>query len=577
MNVVLISTYELGHQPFGLASPAAWLRARGAQVTCLDLSRQQLEGPALAAVSEAALIAFYVPMHTATRLAAQLLNTVSKINPHAHLCFYGLYAPVNEDYLRGLGVQTILGGEFEGGLADLYASLAGQQGTGVSGMASAHTDAENARENGTNPQASATSRNESQGAISLERLNFLVPDRSGLPALSKYAHVLMPDGASRVAGYTEASRGCKHLCRHCPIVPVYNGAFRIVQREVVLEDIRQQVAAGAQHISFGDPDFFNGPTHALAIVEALHAEFPQLSYDVTIKIEHLLNHAEHLPRLRDTGCLFVTTAVESVDDEILERLDKGHTRADFLAVALNFRKLGMVLHPTFVPFTPWTTLEGYGDLLTVLAEQELIENVAPIQLGIRLLIPAGSRLLELDELRDNIGVFNSAALVYPWRHADPRMDRLAERVQDLAAAADKAELSRAEAFVTIWQATADLTKDVAKGATKDAVKEGASVAQVLGAHAMPVSGKTKSAPEPEACSPRSAVIREIVPLGPPPALTARAAIPHLSEAWYCCAEPTRDQFVAIAGAALALPLVQPTPKPKPAEQSALAVQPDAFI
>ena len=125
-------------------------------------------------------------------------------------------------------------------------------------------------------------------SISLERLNFLVPDRSGLPPLSKYAHVLLPDGASLVAGYTEASRGCKHLCRHCPIVPVYNGVFRIVQRDVVLEDIRRQVAAGAQHISFGDPDFFNGPTHALAIVDALHSEFPQLSYDVTIKIEHLL-------------------------------------------------------------------------------------------------------------------------------------------------------------------------------------------------------------------------------------------------------------------------------------------------
>jgi hypothetical protein len=358
-------------------------------------------------------------------------------------------------------------------------------------------------------------------------------------------------------------------------VPVYNGVFRIVQREVVLEDIRQQVAAGAQHISFGDPDFFNGPTHALAIVEALHAEFPQLSYDVTIKIEHLLNHAEQLPRLRDTGCLFVTTAVESVDDAILERLDKGHTRADFLAVAQNFRKLGMVLHPTFVPFTPWTTLEGYGDLLTVLADQELIENVAPIQLGIRLLIPAGSRLLELEEVRDTVDEFDPAALVYPWRHADPRMDRLAERVQDLAAAADKAELSRAEAFVTIWQATAAAAKDATKGVTKDAATNGASVAQVLGAHAMPASGKIKSAPEPEAFRPFSAAMREVAPLGPPPALIARAAIPHMSEAWYCCAEPTRDQFVAIAGAALALPLVQPTPKP--AEQSALAVQPDAFI
>ena len=84
----------------------------------------------------------------------------------------------------------------------------------------------------------------------------------------------------------------------------------------------------------------------------------------------------------------MTTAVEAVDDAILARLAKGHTRADFLEVVARFRKLGLVLQPTFVPFTPWTTLAGYRDLLTVVAEQDLVENIAPIQLGIRLLIPA---------------------------------------------------------------------------------------------------------------------------------------------------------------------------------------------
>jgi len=122
-----------------------------------------------------------------------------------------------------------------------------------------------------------------------------------MPELAKYARVVMPDGERRIAGSTETTRGCKHLCRHCPIVPVYNGTFRVVDREVVLEDIRQQVAAGAQHITFGDPDFFNGPAHSLSIVEAMHREFPQLSFDVTIKIEHLRKHDAHLATLRDTA------------------------------------------------------------------------------------------------------------------------------------------------------------------------------------------------------------------------------------------------------------------------------------
>ncbi len=212
---------------------------------------------------------------------------------------------------------------------------------------------------------------QSDPVISLARQKFRVPERSGLPLLVRYSHVMMPGGTERIAGYTEASRGCKHLCRHCPIVPVYNGAFRIVDRDVVLEDIRRQVEAGAQHITFGDPDFFNGPTHANGHRGGHASRVSAMSYDATIKIEHLLKHADHLPQLRATGCLFVTSAVESVDDRILERLDKGHTRADFLRVIELFADAGLVLQPTFVPFTPWTTLEGYRDLLEVLAENDL--------------------------------------------------------------------------------------------------------------------------------------------------------------------------------------------------------------
>jgi radical SAM superfamily enzyme YgiQ (UPF0313 family) len=460
MNIVLISTYELGRQPFGLASPAAWLARAGAHVRCLDLSRDAFREDV---IRDADLIAFYVPMHTATRLAVELLDPVRKFNPRAHICFYGLYAPVNEPYLRGLGVETILGGEFEEGLVALSSGLR---------QASAHKPAEQRREPAPALQV-----------ISLARQSFLVPQRNSLPSLDRYAHLILPDGTHRVAGYTEASRGCKHLCRHCPIVPVYDGTFRIVQREVVRADIRQQVAAGAEHITFGDPDFFNGPAHAMAIVEAMHREFPALTYDVTIKIEHLLRHANLLPRLRDTGCAFVTSAVESVDDVVLAKLDKGHTRADFLAVVELFREAGLVLHPTFVPFMPWTTLAGYCELLRVIAEHKLVENVAPIQLAIRLLIPAGSRLLELEEIRSLVQPFDAAALVYPWLHEDPRVDKLASDVQEIVHRGEKLKQSRGKIFLRIWEA----------------------------AHAA----------------------AELAYAPPEATMVSRAAVPYLNEPWYC--------------------------------------------
>jgi len=198
VKVVLISTYELGHQPFGLASPAAWLERSGAEVTCLDLSRQPFqENP----VRAADVVAFYVPMHTATRLAIRLIEPVRLLNAHAHLCFYGLYAPVNEAYLRELGVQTIVGGEFEALLADLVTRLGHQEGDG----------------NASGASAGATGLRDP--SIALERLQFIPPDRSQLPPLRQYAHLLMPEGGFKVAGYTEASRGCKHLAGTAPSFP----------------------------------------------------------------------------------------------------------------------------------------------------------------------------------------------------------------------------------------------------------------------------------------------------------------------------------------------------------------------
>ena len=412
----------MGRQPFGLASPAAWLRQSGAVVTCLDLAKQALDRDA---IRTANLIAFYVPMHTATRIAARAVEAVKQLNPQAHLCFYGLYAPVNEGYLRKLGAHTILGGEFEEGLVSLSKRLSNSEAT------SSHS-----------PQR--------EPVISLGKQKFLVPDRSDLLPLSKYAKLTWGDGIRRTVGYTEASRGCKHFCRHCPIVPVYQGNFRIVQREVVLEDIRRQVAARAEHITFGDPDFFNGIGHAIALVKELHAEHPGLTYDVTIKIEHLLKHAEHLATFRGTGCLFVTSAVESVEDRVLALLNKGHTREDFIQVVHRFREVGLHLAPTFVSFTPWTTLEGYLDLLSLLAELELIENVAPIQLAIRLLIPPGSKLLELPEILRIVEGFDEAALSYRWRHRDTRVDQLRVDVQDVVKKGESRQESRRTIFAKIW-------------------------------------------------------------------------------------------------------------------------------
>jgi radical SAM superfamily enzyme YgiQ (UPF0313 family) len=458
-EVVLINPYELGRQPFALAEPAALLKRAGMAVTCLDLSLQKLD---LDRLGHARLVAIHVGMHTATRIAIEALPRIRALAPNAHLCVYGLYAPMNEALLRGLGVGSVLGGESELALLSLGQRL----------------------------RANGKALTQSEPIISLGKIPFEVPDRSGLPELSRYAHLVLPDGSTRLAGFAEGSRGCKHLCRHCPVVPVYEGTFRIVPAGVVMQDIAQQVRVGATHISFGDPDFFNGPTHGLRLARALHDAFPATTFDATIKIQHLIAHAGLLPELRRCGCLFITSAVEAVDDAILRLLAKNHTSCDFdRAVALT-RAAGIALAPTFVAFTPWTTLEGYIALLERLVELRLVESVPPVQLSIRLLVPAGSHLLQLPGFQERLSAFDPRLLGYPWAHADARVDLLQRELQALVARSEQRRLPRREVFTAIWR----------------------------------MAHETAQRPVPELAG------------------NLGLAIPRLSEPWYCCAEPTDLQL-----------------------------------
>lgn len=419
-NVVLISTYELGRQSFGVASAAAWLEGAGATVSVEDLSVSHLN---VERVRRADLVAIYVPMHTATRLAEAALASVLEVNDTTHICFFGLYASINEVRLRALGAHTVIGGEFEQGLVAVYRRL---------------SDASN----GASPQI--------EPVVSLERQTFKVPDRTAMPPLEKYAHLQLSSTEKRVVGYTEASRGCQHLCRHCPVVPVYGGRFVVVQQDVVLEDIRRQVEAGAQHITFGDPDFFNGPRHSMRIAQAFNAEFPNLTYDVTVKVEHLATHSHLLDDLSATGCVLVTTAVESFDDEILEIFDKGHKRTDLEHAIVALDGAGIALNPTFVTFTPWTTVDGYVEFLSTLESLGLVHNISSVQYAIRLLIPAASKLLELEEVQELIEPFDERQLVYPWNSADPAVDRLFEEVTRITTKGQKSGWSHVAMFNEIW-------------------------------------------------------------------------------------------------------------------------------
>jgi radical SAM superfamily enzyme YgiQ (UPF0313 family) len=465
VRVLLISTYELGHQPLHVASPAAALRRAGHETRCLDLSVQPWEPDAW---DWAQAVGFSVPMHTAMRLAMNAARRVRREHPQLPICFYGLYAPVSSELVVGeLGARAIAG-EYEPALVAWASGLAG-------------------------PGAPAPTPKES--VIHLQRGPFDLPARDLLPALEHYARLAV-GGEERLVGYVEASHGCVHRCRHCPVPAVYDGRIRIVQADTVLRDIERLVAMGARHITFGDPDFLNGRRHSLAIVRALHERFPMLTFDCTTKVEHVLEHADIWKEVAASGCLFVVSALESVNDEILARLDKGHTTEQATQAVELLREHGIETRPSFMPFTPWTTPADVLDILDFVVAHDLVANVDPVQYTIRLLVPEGSLLLAREDLREHLDPYDAERLSYPWRAADPAADRLHGRLSALVQQSTAAEEPAGHVFSRI----------------RALVREAAGELPHCddGCEAFPI-GSTEQRP-------------------------------RLTEPWFCCAEPTEHQF-----------------------------------
>ncbi|MCH6557442.1 MAG: B12-binding domain-containing radical SAM protein [Nitrospirae bacterium] len=475
--ILLVSCYELGHQPIGIAQPLGFLEQAGYAPAAMDIAVEDFdERP----VGRARFVGISVPMHTALRLGTRVAETIRSMNSDCHICFYGLYASLNTDYLLEHVADSVIGGEYEIPLVHLVEALEHSCSNGRRGLIS--------------PIEGVSTRGRIVPPL-LRRMPASVPlpSRDRLPMLEKYAR-LERDGEQRVVGYVEASRGCLHHCLHCPIVPVYHGRFFLIPEESVLEDIRRLVKSGATHITFGDPDFLNGPGHSLSILRAMHAEFPHLTFDFTAKIEHILKRRALFPDLATLGCVFVVSAVESFSDAVLARLEKGHTRADALAGVDIVRSAGITLRPSLVAFTPWTTLEDYLEMFEIVEAEDLIDAVDPVQYSIRLLLPPGSALLAKPEVKRFLEPLDQENFQYRWTHPDPRMDALHQSV------------------TAAVEATAGTDEDPA--VTFDRLR----------GLACAVADR----------QPADSVLSNRGP--------ARRRLPRLTESWFCCAEPTAGQF-----------------------------------
>jgi hypothetical protein len=449
VRILLVSTYELGHQPLHLASPAAALSASGHEVSLLDVSVDPFSPEAVRGFDA---IAVSVPMHTATRLAQEVVAAVRKVDSKVPIALYGLYA--GEGSMEPVSARFV--GEYEPGLVEWATQGAPAVGT----------------------------------RIALQPGSFQTPLRDGLPSLDKYGGLEF-GGERRLVGYVEASHGCRHRCRHCPIPAVYDGRYRIVAARAVLDDIDSQVEAGARHITWGDPDFLNGPRHALPLLEEAHRRHPGVTHDLTIKVEHLRDHDDLLARLASAGTLFIVSAFETTDERTLSLLDKGHNATDMSIVVHRARDHGIEIHPSWMPFVPWTVPDDIVGIFRFLADHDLLGSTDPVQMSIRLLIPRGSLMLDLEEISVAVTGYDPEALSYAWRSTDRRSDELQGRFATLAESWADSGGDPVETLLAMWADAVEFSGGDRNDATR-------------------------------------------------PALVTTGR-PRLTESWFCCAEPTQIQ------------------------------------
>jgi radical SAM superfamily enzyme YgiQ (UPF0313 family) len=459
VRLLLVSTYELGHQPIHLALPAAELSAAGMDVRTLDLSLGEEGRVDLDGIDA---VAFSVPMHTAMRLATDLALRIKEASPTLPIAFYGLYAAVGREWTVGKVADLVIAGEYVTELVAWARAIAegGEPRQGV--------------------------------VIGLERAGAVTPDRRTLPAHAGYAR-LEWEGVSRVAAAVEASRGCRHRCRHCPIPVVYDGRMRTVGLESVLADIDQLAGAGVEHVTFSDPDFMNAPRYSMDVMRSAHAAHPELTFDVTVKVEHVLAHRSLWPELAGLGVLFVVSAFESVDERTLEILAKNHTVQDMAVAVQVLRSAGIHVRPTWLPFFPWTRPEDLAHLAKFLDLHELWSATDPVQLSIKLLIPEGSLLEEHPAVTPFLTRYDPSALSWSWEFEHSGSELLHKQLDVIAATASDCQADTHETL----------------GAMRSAIGKEAGVDW-----------------------------GPLTKLGPP--------APRLTESWFCCAEPTAGQATAVA-------------------------------
>lgn len=406
-RVLLASTFEGGYQPITVASAATPLREAGHDVEVLDTYVHGVDEDRL---RWAELVAISLPIFDSVQSGLELSRLTRELNPGAHRAFFGQHATIHAYRLVGEHCESSIAGEWEQPLVGLAARVAGDAVVELPGVVDFVPIAAVGR-----PRHL------------INRRGIRVPSRELLPPLEKYPQAQIDSllGSPQIVGSTEITRGCHHRCLYCSVFAAYDGKVVLVPDDVVVQDVENQVRMGMTHLTFIDADFINAKHYGVRILRRLHERFPNLTYDFTTRVDHVLENREAVAEMRGLGVRFITSALEFPAQKVLDALDKEVT-VEQIEEAIGFlRDVGILLNPTFIMFNPWIQLEDLVTFHDFCARTGLDALIDPIQYETRLYLYKGSPLLDLPAVRALD--LTEHDFHYDWRHSDPRVDELFER------------------------------------------------------------------------------------------------------------------------------------------------------
>ena len=379
MKILLTSFYDLGKQPKIIAEIVDRYNSAEIDFDFFDFSVEDQNKD----LENYDVLGIYAPMHTATILSIEYIK--DKKLPNKMFTF-GLYGSVLEDFNSSIRYIK----DIESDELALFLEI--------------------------NDDHQFSLKNN-------------IPNRQIFPDISNYAHLV--DGSNNIiAGSVETTYGCKHSCTHCPVPISFNGTFKTYSLEKIISDVENQVNQGAKHISFNDPDFFNGPIHALKILESLNKKFPTITYDSTIKVEHIIKYKKYFKELSSLNMVFVISAFETTNDLVLSILEKNHTSNDLNTSIEISQDFGIDVRPTWMPFSPWTELNDLSNIVNLIEKYKLRETVDPIQLTIKLLIPKHSLIIKKPEINKYLGNYEKNSLSFKWDYENNDVEKLQSSLFD---------------------------------------------------------------------------------------------------------------------------------------------------